>query len=127
MNDACGFGSQCQMFRPLVCQACLYKFFITVNSSINPYIHISLLASYHINKQVVMIPGRQVQICRATAGNLGKLKTIGTFFKPKPSGFEHLFIKRYSDITVMQCKTYFLKIICFIRNLFFNCEVNFIF
>jgi hypothetical protein len=57
-----------------------------------------------------MIPGRQVQICRATVGNLGKLKTIEKICKPKTSGFEHLFIKRYSDITVMQCKTFFFKL-----------------
>jgi len=127
VNDACGCGSHCQMFRPLVCQVCLYKFYITASKSIRCYIHISLLAGYHINKMVVMIPGSQVQICRATVGNLGKLKTVGTFFKPKPSGFEHLFIKCYSGITVVQCKIYFLKIICFVRDPFFNCKVNFMF
>ena len=104
----------------------MFKFCITANNSISHYIHISLLDSYHINKRVVMISGRQVQICRATVGNLGKLKTI-TFFKAKPSSFEHYFIKHYSDINVTQCKIYFWKIICFIKDPIFNCKVIFVF
>jgi hypothetical protein len=40
-----------------------------------------------------------VQICRATVGNLGKLTIMGTFFKAKPSGFEKLFLKHYSQNT----------------------------
>jgi hypothetical protein len=41
--------------------------------------------------------GRQVQICRAAVGNLGKFKIMGTFFKAKPSDFEHLFLKHYPE------------------------------
>jgi hypothetical protein len=60
VNDACGFGLHCQMFRLLLSRVCLCKFFIIASNSISHYIHISLLADYHINKMVVVIPGRQV-------------------------------------------------------------------